>query len=178
MSITASDILFKYSTKIGSAGNSQTQTNPDASLGKYISTSVWSGGVLNDMFDNISGLDNLNNVINYRCFFIHNNHGTLTYSNVVVWLSAVSSITINQLGVDPTGITGISSGSAQAVQISTQTAVPVGVTFSTPTTEGAGISIGSLMPGQCCAIWIKRTATNSAAASNDGITISFGGDSL
>jgi hypothetical protein len=41
--IVASDIVWDYSTKSGSAGNSLTSTAA-ASLGKYISTSPWAGG--------------------------------------------------------------------------------------------------------------------------------------
>jgi len=44
-------LLFKYSVTTGSAGNTTAQASPNASLGKYISTTQWTGGTLNDLFD-------------------------------------------------------------------------------------------------------------------------------
>ena len=49
MAIVTGDILWKLSIKTGSAGNSLAQTDPNASLGKYISTSAWAGGTLHDL---------------------------------------------------------------------------------------------------------------------------------
>ena len=43
--------------------------------------------------------------------------------------------------------------------------------FSTPTTDGGGLSVGTLAPGQVKGIWVRRTATNSAAINNDGFTL-------
>ena len=47
MPISSTDLLFKYSVTTGSAGNSVSQGNPNASIGKYISTTQWTGGTLN-----------------------------------------------------------------------------------------------------------------------------------
>jgi hypothetical protein len=53
----------------------------------------------------------------------------------------------------------------------------VGVgTFSSPTTKGTGLALGDIAAGSCRAIWIKRTAANSAALNNDGVTIRIEGD--
>ena len=179
MSIVADDILFKYSTKIGSAGNQNAQTNQNASLGKYISTTEWPGGTVHDLFAAITGADNANSTPTYRCIFIHNNHGSLTYQGVVVWVSAqVSGGADVAIGLDITAPSGISSASAQAVSITNEKVAPSAVTFTTPTTEGAGLAIGDLLPGECKAIWIKRTPANTVAVSNDGATFSFSGDSV
>ena len=50
------------------------------------------------------------------------------------------------------------------------------MTFSSPTSVGSGLSIGDLSPGTVKAIWIKRTAANTAAKNNDGVTLSIIGD--
>ncbi len=177
MAISSSDILFKYSLKTGTAGNQNPQSDPNASLGKYISTTLWAGGTLHDLFDPVTGTENLNNNIDYRCIFIHNNHGSLTFTGVVIWIfSTPSVVTTESIGVDPALASAITSSTAQAAQVSIDTATPAGVTFSAPLTEGAGLSIGDLPPGQCRAIWIKRATTNSAALNNDGVTLSFSGD--
>jgi hypothetical protein len=177
MAIIASDIKIRLSIKTGTAGNQNAQSNPNASLGKYISTTEWAGGALHDLFDIVTGRENAASTVDYRCIFIHNAHGTLTYENAVVWISSVIAGGADfAIGIDPTATSGISSASAQAVQITNETTAPAGVTFSAPTTEGTGLSLGSLLPGECKAIWIRRTATNSAPKNNDGVDISFAGD--
>src|SRR6185295_15387597 len=88
MAITASDILYKLSLLTGSAGNSAAQPDPNASLGKYISTTQISGTPLNNLFDNVSGDENAASESEYRLIFVHNNHGSLTLLSPVVWISA------------------------------------------------------------------------------------------
>jgi hypothetical protein len=174
----STDILWKYSIKTGTAGNQNPQTNQNASLGKYISTTQWAGGSLHDLFDVVTGSENAVSTVAYRAVFLHNNHGSLTFQNVVVWISAETSGGCNiAIGVDPTAAASVSSSSAQAVQVTNETTAPVGVSFSTPTTEGAGLSLGDIGPGQCRAIWFRRTATNSVALNGDGATLAFSGDS-
>lgn len=177
MPITSSDILFKLSTKTGSAGNSQAQGNPNNSLGKYISTTAIVDNTLNNLFDNISGDENAASAVDYRCFFVHNAHGTLTLLGAVAWISAeVAGGASIAIGVDPAAASAIGSSSAQAAEIASETVAPAGVTFSSPTTKGAGISLGDIPPGQCRAIWVRRTAANSAPLDNDGATIRVEGD--
>lgn len=176
MAIIASDLLWKFSVKTGSAGNSQAG-NAAGSLGKYISTSAWAGGVLHDLFDLISGDENAASDVEYRCVFIHNNHATLTWQNAVVWLaSQVGGGAAIAIGVDPAAASAIGSASAQAAESATEGDAPAGVSFSAPTTKGTGISIGNIGPGQCRAIWIRRTAANSAAQNADGATLQVEGD--
>ena len=57
MAITASDIALNLSTTAGSAGDTLAQADPNASLGKYVSTTVMSAGA-NSLFDDISGAEN------------------------------------------------------------------------------------------------------------------------
>jgi hypothetical protein len=87
--ITTSDLLFKLSIKTGSAGNSAAQPDPNASLGKYISTTQLSGTALNNLFDDVSGDENAGLDVEYRAIFIHNNHGSLALQGAVVWMSGV-----------------------------------------------------------------------------------------
>lgn len=85
MAISDSDILFKLSIKTGSAGNSGAQSDVNASLGKYISTTQVTDNSLNNLFDNISGTENAASTVDYRCIFIHNAHATLTMLSPVVY---------------------------------------------------------------------------------------------
>jgi len=163
MPITSADILLKLATTAGAAGNSNAST-PNASLGKYISTTQIVDATLNNLFDNVSGDENAANTVDYRCIFIHNAHGSLSWTSVVAFLlSEVAGGTVLAIGVDPTAASAIGSASAQAVTIANETTAPAGVTFSSPVDAGSGIVIGTIAPGQCKAIWVKRTASNTTA---------------
>lgn len=176
MPILSTDLLWKLSTTAGSAGNSLTSTAA-ASLGKYISTAAWAGGVKNDLFDDVSGAENAASTVDYRCVFIHNAHATLPWTSPVVWTSAaVAGGATFDIGVDPAAATAIGSASAQAATIANELAAPAGVSFSAPTTSGTGLSIGTLTAGQCRAVWIRRTAANTSAVNNDGVTLNITGD--
>lgn len=177
MPITTSDILVKLSITSGSAGNSAAQSDVNASLGKYISTTQLTSAVLNNLFDNISGDENAASTVDYRCLFIHNAHASLTYQSPKVWLSSeVSGGASIAIGVDTTAASAIGSSSSQALTIASETTAPTGVSFSSPTTKGTGISLSDIPAGQCRAIWIRRTAANSSAKDNDGVTLGISGD--
>lgn len=176
MPIASGDILFKLSVKTGSAGNSTAGTTA-GSLGKYVSTTQVSGTAQNNLFDNITGDENAASDVEYRCVFVHNSHASLTLQNAVLWLSAETSGGANlALGVDTTAASAVGSASAQALEVADEGTAPAGVTFSTPTTKGAGLSLGNIASGQVKAVWVRRTATNSAAQNADGGTLRVEGD--
>jgi len=177
MPIASSDIKFKLSVKTGSAGNSTAGT-PAGSLGKYISTTEITDNTLNNLFDDISGDENAASTVDYRCIFIHNAHASLTLQSPVIWLSAEVSGGANiTIAIDDIAASAIGDSSAQAAQITNETTAPTGTgAFSGPTSKGTGLSLGSIPAGQCKAVWVKRTATNSAALSSDGVTLKVEGD--
>lgn len=174
--IIPSDILLKYATTAGSAGNSGTGS-ASGSLGKYISTTNIPDATVNAVFDDISGAENAASAVDYRCVFVHNSNGANALENTVVWLSAEVSGGANiSIGADPTAASAIGSTGAQAVQIATETTAPAGVSFSAPTSAGSGVSLGTIPTGQCKAFWVRRTASNSAAKTGDGVTFTVTGD--
>lgn len=179
MAITASDIQFRLSTTAGSAGNSQAQADPNASLGKYISTTQISGTALNNLFDNITGDENAASEAEYRCIFVFNNHATLTWLSPVVWISAeVGGGAVVAIAIDDLPASPVADTDPQADQIANENTAPgsgVG-SFSSPTTKGTGLALADLPAQQCRAIWIRRTAANTAALDNDGVTIRVEGD--
>lgn len=176
MAITASDILFKLATTAGSAGNSGSGT-PAGSLGKYISTTQVTDATLHNLFDIISGDENAASTVDYRCLFVHNSHATLTWFSAVVWLSSETAGGASAaIGVDTTAASAIGSASAQALTIANETTAPSGVSFSAPTSKATGLSLGDIPAGQCRAIWVRRTAANTAALDLDGVVVSFAGD--
>lgn len=175
--ITAGEILLKYSTTAGAAGNANTSTAA-TSLGKYISTTAWAGGALNDLFDDISGAENAASTVDYRCIFVHNSNTANALQNAVVWISGeVTGGASIALASDNIAASALGSASAQAAQIANETTAPTGVSaFSSPTTAVTGVALGSIPATQVKAFWVRRTATNSAALSNDGVTITVTGD--
>lgn len=178
MAIVAADIKFKLSILTGAAGNAATST-PAGSLGKYISTSELSGTALNNLFDDISGAENAASDVEYRCVFVHNAHATLSLQNAVVYLSAeVGGGAGIAIAVDDVTESLIGGASAQADEIADEGTAPgAGVgAFSSPTTAGTGLSLGTIQAGYCRAFWVKRTAANSAALDADGVTFAVSGD--
>ena len=179
MPIAASDILFKLSIKTGTAGNQSAQPDPNASLGKYISTTQLSGTALHNLFDVVSGAENSASDVEYRCLLIHNNHGSLTLRGAVVYLSGGDPAggAAVAIAVDNIAASAVGSSSAQAAEIADEGTAPTGVgAFSTPTTAAAGLSLGDIGPGQVRAVWIRRSAANTAAVSAETITLRVEGD--
>lgn len=177
MPISPSDILFKKSVTSGTAGNTTAGGGPGTSLGKYISTTPITDATLDNLFPDVTGDENAAGNVDYQAMFIHNNHATLTLQGTVAWLSAeVAGGANSAIGVDPTAASAVGSSSAQAVQIANKDTAPAGVVFSSPTTKATAVVLGDLGPGQVRAVWIRRTATNSAAQNNDGVTIRVEGD--
>ncbi len=177
MPITATDILFKFSVKTGTAGNQNVGTS-EGSLGKYISITQITDATPHNLFDVVSGDENAASDVEYRCIFVYNTHATLTWLGVVAWVSAEVAGGANfAISVDTTPASPIAQATAQAKEVANEDTAPAAQTFTAPTTKATGLAIGDLLPGQCRAIWSRRSATNSAALNNDGATIQCEGDS-
>ena len=177
MAIVAGDILFKLSLKTGAAGNAAAQPDVNESLGKYISTTAITDATLNNLFDDVSGDENAASDVEYRCIFVHNAHATLTWQSVVVWLSAEVAGGANAaIAIDGVAASAIGAAAAQADEVANESTAPTGEAFSSPTTKATGLSLGNLAAGYCRAVWIRRTAANTAALDNDGVTVKAEGD--
>lgn len=159
MPIVSTDIHYRLS---GGAANSSAA----ASLGgAKSSTAVPSG-----LFDDVTSAESSAGDTEYRCFYVHNNHGTLSLQNAVVWISSNTTGNRIAIGVGSAAINGTEQTVADE-----QTA-PTSVTFSQPANKGAGLSLGSIPAGQHKAVWIRRTIAASTSASNDTYTIRAEGD--
>lgn len=179
MPIAEADLLYKLSIKTGTAGNQNAQGDPNLSLGKYISTTAITDATLHNLFDAISGTENTSLDVEYRCLFIHNSHTSLTWTAPVVWINSETAGGANvAIGVDTTAASALGATAAQALEVADEQTAPTGVTFSAPTTKGTGLALGDIAAGQVKAIWVRRTATNSAALSPDGAVLRCEGDTL
>jgi hypothetical protein len=170
--IVDTDLKLMLSIKTGSAGDSAAQPDPNASLGKYVSTTEMSATALNNLFDNVSGAENSASDVEYRCIFVKNNHATLTALGTIIWLqNQVAGGTDVAIALDGTAKSDADASAAQAASVATEQDAPSGAgAFSAAATSGAALAIGDLAPDEVKAVWVRRTATNSSAVSNDGVT--------
>jgi hypothetical protein len=147
-------------------------------LGKYISTTSIVDATLHNLFDVVTGDENAALDVEYRCIFLLNNHATLTLLDPKVWISAQSAGVGADatIGLDPAVASPKGQAGAQAAEVVNEDTAPAGVTFSGPTTKATGLSLGNLVAGNCRALWIRRTATNSVAVNLDSVQISYEGD--
>lgn len=179
MAIAPSDLAYMLSVPSAAGGALVTQPSPNASLGKYVSTTLLSGTAMNNLFDNVSGKENAASVVEYRCLFVQNNHATLTALNVSVWLAAqVAGGTTCTIGADPAAASIKGSSSVQAATIALETNAPSGVTFSAAASANAAVDLSNLAPGYVKAIWIKRSAANTGPKDADGITLELDFDTM
>lgn len=174
MAIAASDIVTRFS--VAAAAGDTTAGTAATSLGDQVSTTVWADGAT--LFDDISGAENTANTVDYRCIFVLNNHATLTMLSTAVYVSSeVAGGASVAIAIDNIAASSKTAGVAQAAAIGTETTAPTGVgAFSTPTTAATGLQIGNLTPGQVRAVWIRRTAANTAAVDADGFTLGIACD--
>lgn len=173
--IVASDLVYRFTTTLGSAGDSTAGTN--AGLGKYASTTAWTGGTLHDLFDAISGAENAASQQDYRPLAVLNNNASNVAQSPSLYLaSEVSGGASIAIGVDTTAASAKGSASAQGLTIANDTTAPAGVSFSSPTTDGGGLALGDIAIAFVKFIWLRRTAANTSALSADGVTLGLAVD--
>ena len=167
MPIANSDIVYRLS---GGSGN----TDPNASLGGVKSTTAITDNTLNNLWDNVSGDEGAAGDIEYRAFYVHNAHATLTLQTPVIWVSSNTTSSSDEVDI---GVgTAAVNGTEQTIV--NESTAPSGVTFSHPTTKGAGLSLGNLPAGQHKAVWARRTVTAGAGAIDaNAYNITVEGDS-
>lgn len=163
MPIISTDIKYRLS---GGGSN----TDPGASLGG-VKSSTDAGSTI---FDNVSSAEAAAGDIEYRCVYVHNNHGSLSLTGAKLWIQAntPSGDTTIDVGVGTSAVNGTEQ------TVANENTAPVTVSFSAAANEGAAISLGDIPAGQHRAVWIRRTVTAAAAAANDSFTLRTKGDSL
>lgn len=162
MPIASADIQFRLSG--GAANNDQ-----NASLGGAKSSNAASAA----LFDAVSAAEGTAGDVEYRCFYVHNNHGSLTLENPVAWFQS-SSLGTNQAIAIALGTAAV-NGTEQTV--ANENTAPTGVTWDTDATAKAqGVALPNIPAGQHIAIWLRRTVTAGAPASANSVTVRVEGD--
>lgn len=160
MAVELSDIDWRLS---GGATNA----NPAAALGGAISFAELVSGIFGGLFDDASAAEATAGDIEYRCLYIFNRHAADSLTSVVVWIEVqtTSADTSLDIGLDPAG-NGNGATTGVATTVANEGTAPGGVAFSAPATAGAGLSIGTLGPGEGRAIWLRRTVNAGAVAAS------------
>lgn len=166
MAIVAADIKFYLS---GGGGN----TDPNLALGGVISTTVITAATLHNLFDQVSGDEAAAGDTEYRCFYVKNTHGSLSLQNAVIWIQTQTPSTDSIVAIALAG-EGLN---ATAETVANESTAPVGESFTSPSSKGAGLSLGTIAAGQRYAIWVRRVISASAAAYDaDSVVIRVEGD--
>jgi hypothetical protein len=115
-----------------------------------------------NIFDNITGTESQSGDIEYRCVYVHNNHGSLTLVDAKIWF--VSNTTSGDDTVDMAldGTVAINGTEQTIANEGTEPSSPT-LTFSNPT-SGSPLTIGNIGPGQHKGFWLRRTVNAGAAA--------------
>jgi hypothetical protein len=171
MPITGTNLKWYLS---GGAGN----TDPAASLGGARSTTVVGSG-LNNLFDDVGGDEAAAGDVEYRCLYFRNEDADADglMAPAKLWIDGLTSAAGDEIdiGLDPAG------KNAAATTIANESAAPAGVTFTRPTSKGAGLDLPSLpfVQNDFVGIWIRRTVSAGAGAdSNDVASIRVEGDTV
>jgi len=162
--VQTSDIKFYKSSATNVAG--------DKFLGGSIDTSEIISGNPNNFFGNASYTNTQIGNDRYQCLYIKNTHTSEKVELVSFWLDVQSGSpyadTTTQWARDPAGI------NATAQTIPNASTRPVNVSWNNIASGDPGVNIGTLLPGQYCAIWIWRTIKPGAVSRlNDGPLFAF-----
>lgn len=175
--ITAAEIVWRFTTTAGAAGDATANTTVSTFLGKYAATSAWAGGGTNDLFADITGAQNAASQVDYAGLAILNNNASNSAQNSVAYLSSeVAGGASVAIGADTTAASAKGAASAQLLTIASNTTAPAGVTFSSPTTAATGVSLGTIAVANVKGLWVRRTAANTVALSADGVTLAVSVD--
>jgi hypothetical protein len=171
VAIASTDIEFRLS---GGAAN----TDPNAALGGAMGTAAGAliaDNVKNNLFDDVTGTEAAAGDVEYRGFYVKNNHGTLTFQGAVVYVSSDTLSTSTEIDL---GIAAEAVSTAMAT-IANESTAPAGITFSHPTTRATGLQLNSttgLAAAAYRGVWARRTITAGASAINDTGTVKAEGD--
>lgn len=161
MPIVSTDIKYRLS---GGASN----TDPAAALGGAKSST----DAASTIFGDVSSAEATAGDIEYRCVYVHNNHGTLTLQGAKVWIQTQTPSADTDVAI------GLGSSAVNGTEqtVANEGTAPTSVTFSAPSSFAGGLTIGDIPAGQHKAVWVRRTVNAGAAAASDSFALRVQGD--
>lgn len=133
-------------------------------------SSVAAPTTLDGLFDAISAGEAVAGDVEYRCIYLHNSNASSPMNNAVVFVSANTPLAGSTIDI------GVGTAAVNNTEqtIANESTAPTSVTFSAPTTAGAGLALGTIPAGQHIAIWLRRTITAGAGSSaSDTFTLGY-----
>lgn len=169
MPITQAEIEYRLS---GGAANA----DPKASLGGAMSTAA--GGLItpgapNNLWDDVTGAESAAGVVEHRAFYVRNIHATLTWLGVRYWIDAPTTSTDTEFDI---ALATEAVNAPIAAVLGAEGSVPIGVTFTRPTTKAGGLVIGDVPAQGFKGLWIRRTVGAAAASAADSGSIRCEGE--
>lgn len=155
MPVVANDFVLRLS---GGSANA----DANASLGGAKSSVVASAAV-DGLFDTVSPAEATAGDVEYRCVYLHNANASSTMLATVAWISANTPSASTDLAI---GL-GTSAVNGTEQTVANENAAPSGVSFSAAASQGAGLAVGALAPGEHRALWLRRTVSAGAAATGN-----------
>jgi hypothetical protein len=177
MAIVAGDIDFHLT---GASSDEGAQSDPDASLGNYKSSTEITSGADNNLFDDVSGAEAASGDTEYRAFGVSNDHGSLTWSDVVVWISVDTGNGEDDIKFDVESPSAETNGYIQTIV--DESTAPTGlVGWSDATSKATGKACpntgGDLDAGEWFGVWVQRIISAAAsAAAAEAVTFRVEGD--
>lgn len=181
MPLNPANIKPYLTIKTGSAGFSVAQGNPNNSLGKWLSTTQLVNDSLHNLFDLTTEDQNVNSVVKYRSLAFVNDDPTFDAFGMKLWIEDPAGGCVYTMAIDPTAHSAKASGTAQGLEIATESApgsTITALTFTAPTTAETALVMGDLPPGRVRLLIIKQAAQNSSSVSSEQVVIRWRAGSL
>lgn len=119
--------------------------------------SITVGNNTQNLFPNVTAAQALAGQTKYRGIYLKNTHSTDSALGVTVWVRQLTPAG-DEICVQKHGTTGNGSTTGVLESLANDATAPSGISFSDPPpqTKVTGISIGTLAPGECHGLWLRR----------------------
>lgn len=190
MPITSGDIRLHYSDLFATSGFSDARAGSgECSFGRWASKTEIVGGVINNLFDDVTGDESNDGDTEYRGIFVYNAHATLTLKTAKLWILTENPSGAHiELAIDGTSAVSKTSlvpqmysgvGMSNEGQVPLSNGSPASLTYGSGTTKGTALTLGDIGPLQVKGVWLKRyVGTSTAGVNNDYATLKVEGDTL
>lgn len=128
-------------------------TSVTGSFGGDASQNPTIANQVNKLFDDVARVESVAGDVEYRCFYVKNDHASESMTGVKLWINSdANGADSLALALDLAGVNATADTTADE-----NTAPSPEPTFSAPTTELTALDIGTLTAGQYYGVWIRRT---------------------
>jgi hypothetical protein len=121
-----------------------------------------------DVFDTVTDPEAVAGDIEYRAVYLKNTHAVSSSTSTVVYVLTQTSSATTDIAL----AVAVEAAGSDVTAIANESTAPATVTFSAPSTSGAGLSVGTLAPGQARGVWLRWTViAGTAATGTDSATV-------